>query len=445
MPTVTVAGAHGQIVSLTFDSASTAAIAQRLAAAITAGVQAGTIVPAVDTDGPPTTVPGGKVGEWVQTHDGTTILPTGYKAVVDTARDAIIFGSGDKGESVLSSTGDLTFFASQGSGTVAAGGGDNRIVLFSSDTGPWSINTGNGDDTVLAGGSGNDTIAAGGGDNAIVLGSGKDIVLSTGDDTVSAGGGQETITATGKHRDLVYGGSSKLFFVASEGSATILGGSGSDTFFGGKGPDLVYGGTGGNNFLMAGTGHATLFGGGSDDQLIASGNKSQALHAGAGNETLSGLFSSGADTFYGSGGSTQIIGGFGADTFVAGTGAATITAGFSKNLFVFTDGQAGGTESIAGFISGRDLVDLQGYGKNEVTKALKSQHLTPGGDVITLSDNTTITFAGVSSLSASDFVTSSGSASGGDPAGGKGHHSGHSDLDADGHRHIRHDIVGGHS
>jgi Ca2+-binding RTX toxin-like protein len=444
MPTVTVAGTQGQVVSLTYDSAANAALAQKLAAAITFGLQAGTVVPAVDTDGPPPPVPAGKTGEWVQTQDGTAILPAGYKAVVDTAQDAIIFGSGDTGESVLSSTGDLNFFASKGSGTVAAGGGDNRIVLLSSDTGSWSINTGNGDDDVLAGGTGNDTVNAGGGENSITLGTGHDIVLSTGDDTVIAGSGEETIAATGKHRDLVYGNSSKLFFVTTEGSATIFGGTGSDTFFGGKGTDLVYGGTGGNNFLVAGTGHATLFGAGNGDQLFGMGNKAQALHAGAGNETLFG--GAGADTFYGGSGSSQIFGGFGADTFVAGTGGATITAGLSSNLFAFYNGQAGGTESISGFVSGRDLIDLQGYGTNEVTKALKSQQLTPGGDVITLSDHTTITFAGIGSLSASDFVTSSGSAGGTESiSGSKGHHAGMGDGDVDNHAHLRNGILGSHS
>jgi Ca2+-binding RTX toxin-like protein len=408
MPTVTVAGAHGQIVSLTFDSASNAALAQKLASAITVGVQDGTIIPAVDTDGLPPPVPSGKIGEWVQTHDGTTILPSGYNAVVDTAADSTIFSSGGNGESVLSSVGDLTFFAATGSGTVVAGGGDNRVILLSTDTGSWSINTGNGDDTVLAEGSGNDTINAGGGNNSILLGSGKDVVLSTGDDTVTASDGQETISATGKGGDLVYGNASKLFFVTNVGGATVLGGTGSDTFFGGKGTDLVYGGTGGNNFLVAGTGAATLFGGGNGDQLFGAGSMSQALHAGAGNETLSG--GAGGDTFYGSAGSTVIYGGFGADTFVAGSGAATITSGFTSNLFVFNNGQAGGSESVQGFVSGRDLIDLQGYGSNEVKLALKSQQLTAGGDMITLSDNTTITFAGITNLTASDFVTSSGSA-----------------------------------
>ena len=421
MPTVTVAGAHGQIVSLNFDSASNAVLAQKLAFAITTGVQNGTIIPAVDTDGGPPPVPGGKVGEWVQTQDGTTILPSGYKAVVDTAPDAVIFGSGATGESVLASSGDLTFFASAGSGTVAAGGGGDRIVLMSSDKGGWSINTGNGNDVVLAQNTGNDTINAGGGDNSITLGSGSDLVLSTGDDTVTAGDGQETISATGKTSDLIYGGSSSLFFVTNQGSATVFGGTGSDTFFGGKGTDLVYGGTGGNNLLFAGTGSATLFGGGDGDQLFGGGTQAQALHAGAGNETLFG--GSGGDTFFGSAGSTQMF-------------------GFSgSNTYVFTNGQAGGTDTITGFTSGRDQIDLQGYSKNEVTKALKSQTMTSGGDTITLSDHTTITFAGVNSLSASDFVTSSGSAGGVPSVAGSSHH-GHGAFDGDDHGHIRNTWIG---
>jgi Ca2+-binding RTX toxin-like protein len=439
MPTVTVAGASGQTVTLSFDTNANAVLAQKLAAAITAGVQAGSILPASSTEGPPPALPPGKTGEYIQENDGLTILPHGYKAVVDTAQEAVIFGSGDADESVLSSTGNLNFFATGGSGTVAAGGGDNRIVIPETDKGNWSINTGNGDDTVLATGGGHDTINAGGGHNAIMLGSGSYDVQSTGDDTVTAGSGHETIAAIGKHRELIYGNSSQLFFVDTSGSATVFGGAGSDTFFGGRGPDLVYGGTGGNNLLFAGTGAATLYGGGNDDQLYAAGDKRQALHAGGGNETLNGAFASGADTFYGGSGAAQITGGAGNDTFVAGTGTATVTAGLSNNVFVFTNGQAGGTELIQGFASGQDTIDLQGYGKNEVTKALKSQVVANGSDTITLSDHTMITFVGVSSLSASDFVTSAGGAAGGssaDPSqgSGKGHSASQDDVDV---RHIR--------
>jgi Ca2+-binding RTX toxin-like protein len=433
MPAVTVAGANSQTVTLNFDTNLNAILAQQLANAITAGVQGGTIIPAVDTDGPPPPLLPGTTGEFVQTLNGLTTLPPGYKAFVDIAQESVVFGSGDNGESVLSSTGNLKFFATGGSGTVVTGGGNNLIVVPSTDTGAWSINTGNGDDTVLAGGSGNDTINAGGGHNAITLGSGRDVMQSTGDDTVNAGSGSETIGAIGTGSDVIFGNSSTLFFVATGGSATVFGGSGSDTFFGGKGPDVVHGGTGGDNFLFAGTGTATLFGGGSGDQLFAAGNAAQALHAGVGNETLFGGFSSGLDTFYG------------------GTGAVTITAGSGTNQFVFTDGQAGGTASIQGFTSGRDQVDLQGYGKNEVANALKSQTVVGGTDTITLSDHTTISFASVSSLTASDFITSSGTPGNvGGPGniGGKGddgqqgHGSqGMSDMDDHGQQ-IRNSIIG---
>ena len=416
MFTVTVAGAHGHAVTLSYDSAANAALAQQLANAITAGVQNGSIIPAIDTDGPPPMVPVGKTGEWVQSKDGFTILPHGYDAVVNTADQAIIFGSGDAGESILSSKDDLNFFATGGSGTVAAGGGDNRIIIPGTDGGSWSINTGKGDDVISALGKGNDTINAGGGSNAITLGDGRDIVTTTGDDTVVAGSGHETIGAVGRTSDVIYGNGSTLFFVTSDGAATVFGGSGTDTFFGGKGPDLVYGGSGGHNFLMAGMGTATLFGGGSGDQLFAVGGIGQALHAGAGNETLSGAFSSGADTFYGSAGATSIIGGSGNDTFV------------------FTNGEAGGSATIQGFSHGSDVVDLQDYGKNAVDDALKSQHKMGGNDTITLADNTTVTFLGVSNLTASDFITSGGG-SGGGGGGGGGCDDGHGDGGHGGHDH----------
>jgi hypothetical protein len=73
-------------------------------------------------------LPPGKTGEFVQTQTGSTILPQGYKAFVDTAPNSIVFGSGDEDETVLSSTGNLDFIATGGSGTVVAGGGTNVKV-----------------------------------------------------------------------------------------------------------------------------------------------------------------------------------------------------------------------------------------------------------------------------------------------------------------------------
>jgi Ca2+-binding RTX toxin-like protein len=417
MPTVTVAGAGQHSVALNFDTSANVDLARQLAAAITAGVNAGSIVPVAGGAGPPS-LPAGRIGEFIQTHDGLTILPPGYAVVVDTAKDAVIFGSGDPNETVLISSGDATFIAGGafGSGTVVGGGGNDRILIQPTVTGGWSINTGNGDDTVLAIGSGNDTISAGGGHNAIQLGSGSDVIHTSGDDTILAGSGSETIAATGTGSDVIYAGSGTLFFMAS-GASTVFAGSGSDTFFGGTGPDVVYGGTGGNNFLFAGTGAATLFGGGNGDQLYAAGSAAQALHAGAGNETLFGGFASGQDTFYG------------------GTGNVSITGGTGNDLFVFTDGQAGGTDTIQGFVTAYDKIDLQGYGNNEVEKALKSQKVVGGTDTITLSDNTKISFVGVGQLTATDFVTS-GAGGGTGNGDGSSNHGGHdSDDGQHGHGH----------
>jgi Ca2+-binding RTX toxin-like protein len=433
VPTVTVAGANSQTVTLTFDTNANAVIAQQLAAAITSGVQGGTITPADSANGPPPAVPPGTTGYFIQSTPGVTVLPPGYTDIADTAPDAVIFGSGDPNESVLISAPHATFFATgaSGSGTVVAGSGANSIFIQGSVGGAWSINTENGNDQIKALGGGDDTISAGGGNNAIQLGSGHDFVNTTGDDTVLAGSGSDTVVATGTGTDVINASSGNLFFVAAAG-ATILGGTGSDTFFGGNGPDCIQGGTAGNNFLQAGSGPATLFGGGNGDSLFAgSGSVAQALHAGSGNETLFGGFSTGQDTFF------------------AGSGNASIGAGGGSNQFVFTDGQAGGADTIQGFASGRDLVDLQDYGKNEIAKALKSQTFADGTATITLSDHTTISFVNLTGkLTASDFVTTSGAAAGASaasiitPDGDNEGHGSQSLSDSDDHGQIRNSIIG---
>ena len=272
MSIVTVLGAHGQIVSLSFDTDANAALARKLAAALTAGLRNGSIAPAVDTDGPPPPLPPGATGEFVQTEDGLTDLPAGYKAFVDTASESVVFGSGDADQSVLSSVGDMTFNATGGSGTVVAGGGNNRIVIPGDDNGNWSINTGKGDDAILAMGGGSDTINPGGGSNAVSLGGGKYVMQSTGDDTVIAGSGAETIAAFGAaQRPDLRRCQPTVTTSAPRARSPYSAAVAATPFFGGAGPDVVHGGTGGSNFLVAGTGFATLFGGGNGDPLVASG------------------------------------------------------------------------------------------------------------------------------------------------------------------------------
>jgi Ca2+-binding RTX toxin-like protein len=403
---VTVPGTNGSTISLSYDSKTNAALAQRIADAIRNGVDNKTILQADNKSGPPPSVPTGLTGQFIQSLPAVTILPHGYTDVVNTAKTGAIFGSGDANEGVLSGAKDnLTFYATGGSGTVAAGGGHNFVSIPTTDAGAWLIATGNGNDTIRALGPGNDTVSPGGGHNVVQVGAGNTFIASGGADTILASTGSETVVASdSKAADVVYGNASnvELLFVGGRG-ATVFGGTGSDTVFGGTGPDLLFGGSKGNNFLQAGSGRATLFGGGNDDQLYAGGSKRQALHAGSGNETLFGGFASGNNTFYGGSGSDQIIGGGGSNTFVGGTGSATITAGAS-NLFEFIKGAAGGTDLVEGLTNASQVnIDLNGYGPNEATHAVATQTSAGGSVTITLTDNTTVTFQNISHLTTANF------------------------------------------
>ena len=109
----------------------------------------------------------------------------------------------------------------------------------------------------------------------------------------------------------------------------------------------------------------------------------------------------------------------------------------------------GGRATITGFSSGPDKIDLAGYGKDEVANALKSQHVVDGSDTIKLSDHTTITFVGISQLTASDFITP-GNGGNGNGNGGNGNGNGNgnggngNDHDNDGHGGHKPDDHGNH-
>jgi Ca2+-binding RTX toxin-like protein len=407
--TVTVPGVSGSTVSLSYDTLANAALAQRIADAIRNGVDNNTILPVDNTSGPPPPLPTGVTGQFIQSVTGVTLLPSGYLDVVNTAKTGAIYGSGDSNEQVLSGgQGNLTFYATGGSGTVAAGGGNNFVSIPTTDTGAWLIATGNGNDTIRALGPGNDTISPGGGSNVIQVGGGNTFIASAGDDTVFASTGSETITAaTAKAADVVYGNASNidLNFVGGAG-VTVFGGTGSDTVLGGTGSDLLFGGSAGNNFLQAGSGPATLFGGGSGDQLYAGGSSPQELHAGAGNESLIGAFGSGSNTFYGGTGSDQIFGGGGSNTFVGGSGSATITAGAS-NLFEFINSAAtsGGMDTVEGLANASQVhIALTGYASTEAANAVAGQTTNGTSVTIGLSDGTKVTFENITHLSSSNFT-----------------------------------------
>jgi len=404
---VTVPGANGIVVDLAYDTQSNAALAGQIAAALQAALTAGTEHAAGNASVPPPPL-GGRTGLFNQAVSGATALPRGYNDVVDSAANAVIIGSGGANQHILAGAGNLTFFATGGSGVVDTGGGNNLISIPQSDTGNWLIQLGSGADTVADRGTGSDTISPGPGANVVSLGGGQYQIISVGQDTITAGSGSTTVDASGAPAtasELIYGGSGPLTFIGGAAGATIIGASGSTTVTGGSGPLDARGGADGSNSLTGGTGGATLFGAGNGDVLTANGLAPQALFAGAGSETLTGATATGADTFAGGAGSDQITGGLGADTYIGGSGHAVVNATGASNLFAFIDGAAGGSMVVSDLTSAAQVsIALIGYGPNEAANAIASQTPSANAVTLTLSDNTTITFENITHLSGSNVT-----------------------------------------
>ncbi len=276
---------------------------------------------------------------------------------------------------------------------------------FFTDNGVSSVITTDNTANTVVGSIGNDTITTGTGTNLIVPGSGSDIIVAHGTDTILPGaGGVDTVFAVGHVIEGV--GAGTLFFINGQNTSTVIGGGTGNAFInGGSGGGLFAAGAGGGSLVFAGTGASTVFGVANGDVLFAGGSAPDLLLAGGGNETLTGIGSTGANVLRGGSGNDLIGGGAGAETFYAGLGSDTFLGGSGADLYVFADGDAGGRDLVVGFYQGKgDLVSLQGYGPDAVSTVLAQQTASGAGTTITLGDNTSITFAGVSHLTASDFA-----------------------------------------
>ena len=136
--------------------------------------------------------------------------------------------------------------------------------------------------------------------------------------------------------------------------------------------------------------------------LFARGSGTSLVQAGAGNETLSGAGATGGNYYFTGQGNALIGGGVGNDTIFAGSGNSTIDGGAGSNLIAIVDGRAGGTMLLNGFdTNAQNKVQLQGYAAGELAKDIAAAGST---NTIVLSDNTKITFGGLSSVSVSNFT-----------------------------------------
>ena len=234
---------------------------------------------------------------------------------------------------------------------------------------------GAGYDTVV-GGAGADTLGGGHDDDHVTGGRGDDLLFGGfGNDTVLGDQGFDTIYG-GWGDDLVKGGAHSDLLFGGDGADTIEGGSGNDSMWGHDGDDQLSGGIG-DDILYGGAGDDVIDGGG-DDDLIFNGD---------GNDTVDG--GDGDDTLWGGPGDDQLTGGLGADTF-----------GFTLT---------GGNDHVTDFDLGDDMLDLSSTGFAGLDAVTSAAEDTDSGLLITLSDNTTVLFTGLtlSDLNAMDIAFAS--------------------------------------
>src|SRR6202051_2361608 len=138
---VTIHGSNNVPIALNFDATSNVALAQQIATYLNAEIAAGKLVTSYDAAPP---LPTGVSGAYVQTTTEVVKLPPGYTTdLVTKPGSAIVLGSEKANETILSDEQpSLTFIASAGSGTVVAGGGDNRLAISGSGVGNWAVEIG---------------------------------------------------------------------------------------------------------------------------------------------------------------------------------------------------------------------------------------------------------------------------------------------------------------
>lgn len=144
--------------------------------------------------------------------------------------------------------------------------GDNIAQTIETGAGDDLVIAGIGDDTIHAG-DGNDTVSGGDGNDTIYMGDGNDRVGGfDGDDTIYGGAGTDEIYGLNGN-DTLYGGDDRDFIDGGDDDDEIYGEGGSDLITGGNGNDMIYGGLG-DDFLHGGEGNDTIDGGDGFDRAF---------------------------------------------------------------------------------------------------------------------------------------------------------------------------------
>jgi hypothetical protein len=380
----------------------------------------------------------------VTTGSGAATVTASSNATITGGSGSLSVALTGSGASVAGGPGNLTLTDAMGGNTIVTGSGINTATITGGGdsivTNGWdnALQLGTGASTItvfgdaqIVGGSGNAVIAGRGswisattgtGRTSVTFLSGAGYVQTYGTDTINASGnsgGSISIDAEGPSTS-VAGGRGGLYFVGNGNATVTTGTSGTSTFAPTGGHDVFksYAGTTNTFVLGAGTavvnsgGRDTVYGGSgaatvaqrtdSTQLLIHGGSGALVVDAGSGNTSLVG--GSGPTSVVGGRGTLEMTGGSGTASVQFGKGAATVAAGSGSDLFTFGNGMGGGSALIEDFQPGLDHLHLSGYQANQAATAVAGGVANAAGFTMKLADGTTITIAGTSHFSTSNFV-----------------------------------------
>ena len=259
--------------------------------------------------------------------------------------------------------------------------------------------------------------ANGGGNDHIYLGDGAESVTGASGDTLTGGTGNNQFIDATLGAETVYGGTGGSETIWGGAQTSIQGGSGGNETIVGAAGTTITGGSGGDEFINGYGGGQSITGGSGGNETIwgsSSGNPADTIQGGAGNETIVGGT---GDTITGGSGNEFINAYLGGESISGGSGNETIWGSESGQPGNTIQGAAaGGSATIAfsathnaetlwddGTASGNDTVyNYNTAGGDNFSMAsgetISSSNVVGGNVVVTLSDGSTITFAGTTDV-----------------------------------------------
>lgn len=316
---------------------------------------------------------------------------------VDSASDSVLENASEGTDTIYSSI-TLSSLATHVENLTLTGTANLNAIGNSGA----NVLTGNDGNNIFYYSAGADTFVGGAGYDTVNLsgsGSSLNMTLTTtqfdGTEAFIATSGNDTITG----RDIGdylsgLGGNDNLS--GGDGNDTISGGAGVDTITGGNGSDMVdYSAASAGVNVNLWTGVVSNDGQGSSDTLTSI----ESAYGSAYNDAIYGT--AGDNMLYGNGGNDGLYCYGGNDTMNGGAGNDTMGGGADDDIFFFAHNE--GNDTITDFggagVAGGDVIQLY-------QTTYSSIAVMGGNTVVTLAAGNTITLAGVTGLTADDFLIS---------------------------------------